>query len=113
MFWGRTYVRMLRVRVDHCDPSSLCVQALQDAHLRPAVARVCWAVQLQSNEVVVERRRSEDDSCSLVLQVQHACGEERGPSTSLPANVSLCNASPTPPHSEWGCGTQPWTSGDR
>ena len=85
------------------------------AHLRPAVARVCRAVQLQPNEVAAERRRGqEEDACPLSLHDQRACGEEWGPTaTCVPGGYSMCDAAPAPPHSEWGCGAEPWTCGDR
>ena len=35
------------------------------AHLRSAVARVYWSVQLQLNEVAAEERRSEEEGVPL------------------------------------------------
>ena len=85
------------------------------AHLRPAVARVRRSVQLQPNEVAAERRRSEEEGARpLALQDQRACGEGSGPPPpSVPDGCSMCDASPGPPHSEWGCRTEPRSSGGR
>ena len=85
------------------------------AHLRPAVACVRRSVQLQPNEVAAERRRSEEEGArSLALQDQLAGGEEQGPPPpSVPDGCSMCDASPAPPHSEWGRGAEPRSSGSR
>ena len=85
------------------------------AHLRPAVACVRRSVQLQPNEVAAERRRSEEEGArSLALQDQLAGGEEQGPPPpSVPDGCSMCDASPAPPHSEWGRGAEPRSSGGR